>query len=149
MDAKIGARKNDSTSGLVQQDESLIHAKKSLVHIPVGNKRDGDRVEPSDASAHYGSEMGDDPYDAFYMTNQPNPNMLPDPTTDRLCALEKKIKVIEGNNIFGVAAINMHLVSNLVIPAKFKTPDFEKCTSGKWLPTPKMTSYLYTISKTV
>lgn len=33
---------------------------------------------------------------------------------------------IEGNNIFGSAAMNMRLVSNLVIRAKFKTPDFEK-----------------------
>lgn len=75
-EAEIGTRKNDShigTPGLVNQDESFTHAKKSLVHIPVGNKGDGDRVEPSDASAQYGSEMGgDDPYDAFYLPDPPN-----------------------------------------------------------------------------
>ncbi|XP_050919451.1 uncharacterized protein LOC127136996 [Lathyrus oleraceus] len=70
--------------------------------------------------------MGDDPYDAFYVLDQPKPKMLPDLAADRLRALEKKIKAIEGNNIFGIIAMNMHLVSNLVIPAKFKTLDFEK-----------------------
>lgn len=129
-EAEIGMRKNDNhigTSGLVNQDESFMHAKKNLVHIPVGNKGYGDRVEPSDASAQYGSEMGgDDPYDAFYVPDPPKPKVLPDPAAERLHALEKKIKAIEGNNIFGFVAMNMRLVSNLVIPAKFKTPDFEK-----------------------
>lgn len=129
-DAEIGTRKNDShigTSGVVHQDESFTHVKKSLVHIPVGNKGEGDRAEPSDASAQYGSEIGgDDPYDDFYVLDPPKPKVLPDPAAERLCALEKKIKAIEGNNIFGSAAMNMRLVSNFVIPAKFKTPDFEK-----------------------
>lgn len=40
--------------------------------------------------------------------------------------MEKKVKAIEGNDIFGSAAMNMHLVSNLVFPSKFKAPDFEK-----------------------
>lgn len=40
--------------------------------------------------------------------------------------LEKRVEVIEGNNIFVVAVIDMCLVTDLVIPAKFKTPDFEK-----------------------
>ncbi|XP_050877389.1 uncharacterized protein LOC127081150 [Lathyrus oleraceus] len=60
------------------------------------------------------------------MPDLPKPKILPDPAVDRLRALEKKIKAIEGNKIFGASAINMCLVSNLVIPAKFKTPDFEK-----------------------
>lgn len=76
VEAKIITRKNNShigTSGLVHQEESFIHTKKSLVHIPVGNKGEGDRVEPFDASAQYGSEMGgDDLYDAFYAPNHPN-----------------------------------------------------------------------------
>ncbi|XP_058753896.1 uncharacterized protein LOC131627087 [Vicia villosa] len=33
---------------------------------------------------------------------------------------------MEGNNYFGVAAKNMCLVSDVVMPAKFKTPEFEK-----------------------
>ncbi|XP_050916448.1 uncharacterized protein LOC127131577 [Lathyrus oleraceus] len=70
--------------------------------------------------------MGDDQYDAFYVPGQPRPKILPDPTTDRLRTLEKKIKAIEGNNSFGASTMNMRLVSNLVISAKFKTPDFEK-----------------------
>lgn len=79
---------------MVQQDESFIHAKKSLVHIPVGNKGDGDRTEPSDASAQYGSEMGDDSYDAFYTPDQLKPKILPDSAADRFRDLEKKINAI-------------------------------------------------------
>lgn len=69
-EAETGMKKNDShigTSGLVNQHESFTHVKKSFVHIPIGNKGDGDHVEPSDASAQHVSEMGgDDPYDASY-----------------------------------------------------------------------------------
>lgn len=111
VEAEDGMRKNDShisTSGLVNQDEIFTHAKKSFVHIPVGKKGDGDHVEPSDASSQHGYEMGgDDQYDAFYIPDPPKPKVLPNPAAVRLRALEKKIKVIEGNNIFGSAAMNM------------------------------------------
>lgn len=40
--------------------------------------------------------------------------------------LEKRLRSIEGNDIFGAAAMDMCLVPDLVLPAKFKTPDFEK-----------------------
>ncbi|XP_050890447.1 uncharacterized protein LOC127095858 [Lathyrus oleraceus] len=109
-DAEDEARRNDNPSSLVHQDDNFIHAKKGLVHIPVGGKGDEDRAEPSEAPAHYGSEMGDDPYEAFYVPDQPKPKTLPDPSADRLRALEKKIKAIEGNNIFGASAMNMRLV---------------------------------------
>ncbi|XP_050915072.1 uncharacterized protein LOC127130033 [Lathyrus oleraceus] len=125
-DAEDEARRNDNPSSLVHPDEGYVHAKKSLVHIPIGSKGEGDRAEPSEAPAHYGSEIGDDPYEAFYVPDHPKPKTLPDPSADRLRALEKKVKAIEGNNIFGASNMNMRLVSNLVIPAKFKTPDFEK-----------------------
>ncbi|XP_050918902.1 uncharacterized protein LOC127136386 [Lathyrus oleraceus] len=129
-EAEAGMRKNDShigTSGLVNQDESFTHAKKSFVHILIGNKGDGDHVEPYDASAQHVSEVGgDDPYDAFCIPDPLKPKVLPDPAAERFHTLEKKIKVIEGNNIFGSIAMNMLLVSNLVISAKFKTPDFKK-----------------------
>ena len=40
--------------------------------------------------------------------------------------LEKRLCAMEGNDVFGIAVENMCLVSDLVMPAKFKTPDFEK-----------------------
>ncbi|XP_050875250.1 uncharacterized protein LOC127078874 [Lathyrus oleraceus] len=40
--------------------------------------------------------------------------------------LAKKFRDLEGDHVFGSAAKEMCLVSGLVIPAKFKTPDFEK-----------------------
>lgn len=36
------------------------------------------------------------------------------------------MKAIEGNNLFVLVSMNIRMVSNLVIPTKFKTPDFEK-----------------------
>lgn len=40
--------------------------------------------------------------------------------------LEKKFGEMEGYHVFGAAAKEMYLISGLVIPAKFKTPDFDK-----------------------
>ncbi|XP_050890389.1 uncharacterized protein LOC127095793 [Lathyrus oleraceus] len=40
--------------------------------------------------------------------------------------LEKKFQALEGDHIFGSAAKEMCHVLGLVIPAKFKTPDFDK-----------------------
>lgn len=112
------------TSGLVNLDDTFARAKGVLVHIPVGNK---DHIYLYDASAQHGSEVEeDDQYDVFYILDPSKPKVLMDPTAERLRALENKVKAIEGNDIFGSTTMNMRLVSNLVIPAKFKTPDFEK-----------------------
>lgn len=93
------------TSGLVNQDDTFVDAKEVHVHIPVGNKG---HIKLSDASAQHGSEVAeDDQYDDFYIPDPPKPKVLPDPDIERLCALEKKVKVIEGKNIFGSAAMNM------------------------------------------
>ncbi|XP_050915746.1 uncharacterized protein LOC127130827 [Lathyrus oleraceus] len=40
--------------------------------------------------------------------------------------LEKKMRAMEGDQVFGVAAREMCLISGLVIPVKFKTPDFDR-----------------------
>ncbi|XP_050909226.1 uncharacterized protein LOC127123003 [Lathyrus oleraceus] len=40
--------------------------------------------------------------------------------------LEKRLRAMEGDQVFGATAKEMCLVSGLVIPAKFKTPDFDK-----------------------
>lgn len=40
--------------------------------------------------------------------------------------LEKRLRAMEGNDVFGAAAMDMCLVPDLVLPKKFKTPDFEK-----------------------
>lgn len=80
-------------------------------------------------STQHGSMIGDDyQYDAFYIPAPAGPAVgtLPDPAVERIHALEKKVKGIEGNNISGSTSINMRLVSDLVIPDKFKTPEFEK-----------------------
>ena len=40
--------------------------------------------------------------------------------------LEKRLRAMEGDQVFGATAKEMCLVSGLVIPAKFKTPDFDR-----------------------
>ena len=45
----------------------------------------------------------------------------------RLEFLEEKLHVIEGANMYGsIDVAQLCLISNLVIPLKFKTPNFEK-----------------------
>lgn len=40
--------------------------------------------------------------------------------------LEKRLREMEGDKVFGVDAREMCLVPGLIIPVKFKTPDFDK-----------------------
>jgi len=44
----------------------------------------------------------------------------------KILALEERVEGMEGNNEFGFDALDMCLVSNVVIPPKFKIPDFKK-----------------------
>lgn len=40
--------------------------------------------------------------------------------------LEKRVRTMEGNDICGATTMDMCLVLDLTVPAKFKTPDFKK-----------------------
>ncbi|XP_058729685.1 uncharacterized protein LOC131601811 [Vicia villosa] len=55
-------------------------------------------------------------------------------------ALEKRLRAMEGRNFFSVNADNMGLVSNLVMPSKFKVPEFEKY-KGHTCPRSHLTMY--------
>ena len=73
--------------------------------------------------------MGDeDPYDAFFMPQPVKPAIggLPDPAVERLHALEEKFKSLEVHTTPGLDAVDMCLVPGLVVPRKFKVPDFGK-----------------------
>src|SRR3954470_870927 len=54
--------------------------------------------------------------------------------------LEKRLRAMEGADYFEVAAENMCLVSDVVMPAKFKTPEFEKY-KGNTCPRSHLTMY--------
>ncbi|MCI72550.1 gag-protease polyprotein, partial [Trifolium medium] len=41
-------------------------------------------------------------------------------------ALEERLKAVEGFSAYGVDALDICLVPDVVIPPKFKVPDFEK-----------------------
>lgn len=51
---------------------------------------------------------------------------LPNHVDERLCTLEDKFKSMEVHDTNGIDVVNMCLVNGLVIPPKFKVPDFEK-----------------------
>ncbi|XP_050896958.1 uncharacterized protein LOC127103768 [Lathyrus oleraceus] len=90
--------------------------------------------EHSATSTRHGSMMGDeDPYDAFFMPQpvQPTVGGLPDPTVDRLHALEEKFKSLEVHTTPGLDAVDMCLVPGLVIPQKFKVPDFDNLLNSE------------------
>ena len=54
--------------------------------------------------------------------------------------LEKRMRAMEGNEFFSVDVDNMCLVSDLVVPAKFKTPEFEEY-KGHACPKSHLTMY--------
>lgn len=43
---------------------------------------------------------------------------------EKYCMLNERLKAIEGCDAFDMAALNMCLVSGLIIPPKFKVPNF-------------------------
>src|SRR4051812_33892552 len=63
-----------------------------------------------------------------------------DEVKEQYQVLEKRLRAMEGADYFGVAAENMCLVSDLVIPAKFKTPEFKKY-KGYTCPRSHLTMY--------
>ena len=67
----------------------------------------------------------------------------------KLKLLEKRLKVVEGSDVYGIVdARTMSLVPDLVLPAKFKVPTFDKYDGTKCLSTHlymycrKMTGYI-------
>ncbi|XP_058755176.1 uncharacterized protein LOC131628351 [Vicia villosa] len=59
--------------------------------------------------------------------------------------LEKRLKVVEGNDIFGFDTMNLCLVPDLTIPAKVKVPEFEKY-KGHTCPKDHLTMYFRKIA---
>src|SRR3954463_14256573 len=76
------------------------------------------------------------PYPAFCGPQFANPEMHPIPTVERAQPversaekyqiLEERIRAIEGFSAYGMDAEEICLVPNIVVPPKFKTPDFQK-----------------------
>jgi len=49
-----------------------------------------------------------------------------DDLQQKLDEMQRKVKALRGNKLFGKDAYDMCLVPNVHIPHKFKVPDFEK-----------------------
>lgn len=70
----------------------------------------------------------EDQYDAFFIPQPTKPvvgNLL-DPAVERLHTLEEKFKSLEVHTTPNLDVIDMCMVPGLVIPRKFKVPDFDK-----------------------
>src|SRR3954463_11623786 len=118
------------------------------VRIPADNvPKDDDYLD-----LQYGVQEVDNS-DQVPQTQQSIPNSREDSKgSEQIKALEERLKVIEGYDVFDVDAFEMSLVSDLTIPRKFKIPDFDKykgitcpritcaCMYEKWLPTPMIQS---------
>ena len=61
-------------------------------------------------------------------------------TQDKYELLKERLKAIEGINMGGIDASELSLVHGLIIPPKFKTPDFEKYDDTK-CPATHLTMY--------
>ena len=65
----------------------------------------------------------------FYQNVVPagNPAPFQDVAAQKMCKeLVEQVKELRGNNVVGMSAMDMCLVPDVVIPPKFKVPDFEK-----------------------
>ncbi|XP_058743213.1 uncharacterized protein LOC131616015 [Vicia villosa] len=92
------------------------------VRIPASNvPKDDDYLD-----LQYGVQEVDNS-DQVPQTQQSIPNSREDSKgSEQIKALEERLKVIEGYDVFDVDAFEMSLVSDFTIPRKFKIPDFEK-----------------------
>lgn len=51
--------------------------------------------------------------------------------TNKLMALKEWVKAIKGSKVYGsIDSSKLYLVPNMVIPKKFKVPEFKKCNGA-------------------
>ena len=68
---------------------------------------------------------------------------------EKLAALEERIRVIEGNNLYDLVKVaEMCLVPNVVIPKKFRVLEFVKCI-GTQCPITHLKAYCNKMAKVV
>ncbi|CAL5193641.1 unnamed protein product [Lathyrus oleraceus] len=101
-----------------------------LVRTPVNNSIVQERHVVQDSSRHDAVEYHSfdfsvpDSHGTSLVVNAEQPQ---DDEIAKGCrVLEKRLKAIEGKDTIGLNALDMCLVSDLVLPPKFKVPEFEK-----------------------
>ncbi|CAL5207939.1 unnamed protein product [Lathyrus oleraceus] len=101
-----------------------------LVRTPIDNSVVQERHVVQDSSRHDAFEYHSfafsvpDSHGTSLVVNAEQPQ--DDEIAKRCCVLEKRLKAIEGQDTLELNALDMCLVPGLVIPAKFKAPEFEK-----------------------
>ncbi|CAL5196203.1 unnamed protein product [Lathyrus oleraceus] len=109
-----------------------------LLRTPVNNSIVQERHIVQDPSRHDAVEYHNfafsvpDSHGTSLVVNAEQPQ--DDEIAKRCCVLEKRLKAIEGQDTLEPNALDMCLVPGLVIPPKFKVPEFEKY---KWDRCPK------------
>ncbi|XP_050915019.1 uncharacterized protein LOC127129970 [Lathyrus oleraceus] len=117
-----------SIPGVTDLDGNHAHPKGAPIPIPIPMVN-VNTPKHSSASARHGSVRGnEDQYDAFFMPQPTKPVVggLLDLAVERLHALEEKLKSLEVHTTPDLDVVDMCLVPGLVIPQKFKVPDFDK-----------------------
>ncbi|CAL5205186.1 unnamed protein product [Lathyrus oleraceus] len=106
------------------------HTQPQLLRTPVNNSILQERHVVQDPSRHDAVEYHSfafsvpDSHGTSLVVNVEQPQ--DDEIAKRCCVLEKRLKAIKGQDTLELNALDMCLVPDLVIPAKFKAPEFEK-----------------------
>ncbi|RDX91776.1 hypothetical protein CR513_26185, partial [Mucuna pruriens] len=78
----------------------------------------------------------DDPRATVYYHLPQNPNMTvapPPVSNEKLSSLEERVRAIEGTGSHGLDATNLCLLPDIILPADFKVPKFEKYKGSSYL----------------
>ena len=108
----------------------------SATHAATQTRRNDEQKQEEDEQEHLWSttpqgeeDQQDDYMRQFYQNVEPagNPAPFQDVAAQKMCKeLAEQMKVLRGKNVVGMSAADMCLVPDVVIPPKFKVPDFEK-----------------------
>lgn len=102
------------------------------VHIPLLNEVPKVQVNPADPASYLRNP---------HVNNVTKGESSKIAEVSKLChALTERLKVVEGKDAFGLDASDLCLVPDVVIPPKFKIPDFEKY-KGSSCPRTHLTMY--------
>ncbi|CAL5208145.1 unnamed protein product [Lathyrus oleraceus] len=116
---------NDMKFKVYQMLEAMLsHSKNNLQHVVTENAVSTSGFTVMTNPMH--CLLPD--YDPPSVNIRTQSQMIPliDPTNERLCALEKKTRVMDVNDTHELDVIDICLVPGLVIPPKIRVPNFEK-----------------------
>jgi len=94
-------------------------------------------AQPKETMSEHGQEPPHNPAFVYSMPSAPTPAII-DPSNcidqDKMVALEARIRAIKGVDLYDpVRVAKMYLIPNVVVPKKFRVPEFIKYTGTQYL----------------